>query len=77
MKQKDLAVILAVVFFAAVASLLLTKSLFVSKKDRELSAQVVEPITSNFNEPDKTVFNAQAINPTQLIQIGDGKADPF
>lgn len=78
MKQKDIVVIVAVAFFAAVVSLLLTQTIFVSKKSRELTAETVRPINSQFNEPDKSVFNSEAINPTQLIQIGDNtNSSPF
>ena len=78
MKQKDIAVIIAVAFFAAVVSLLLTQTIFVSKDRKELTAETVEPISSQFNEPDKAVFNKDAINPTQLIQIGDSNnTSPF
>lgn len=78
MKQKDIAVIIAVAFFAAVISLLLTQTLFVSKDKKELTAQKVQPLSSEFNQPDNTVFNENAINPTQLIQIGDSNnSQPF
>lgn len=78
MKQKDIAVIVAVGLFAAIFSVLITKTIFVSDKHRNLSAEVVEPINSEFKQPDKNVFNPEAINPTQLIQIGDStKATPF
>lgn len=72
MKQKDIALIIVVAFFAAIFSLLLTKAVFVSSDKKQLSAETVDPISSEFNEPDKRVFNEGAINPTQLIQIGDG-----
>ena len=71
MKQKDIALIVVVGFFAAIVSLLLTQTIFVTRENRELKAEVVEPISAEFNEPDKSVFNENAVNPTQLIQIGD------
>jgi mannitol-specific phosphotransferase system IIBC component len=78
MKQKDVALILVVIFFAAVVSLVVTKTIFVPDKHKQLQAEVVEPIKSEFREPDKTVFNENAINPTQLIQIGDNNnTTPF
>ena len=70
MKQKDIALIIVVMFFSAILSLLITQALFSTKGKKSLSAEIVEPITAEFREPDKTVFNADAINPTQLIQIG-------
>lgn len=78
MKQKDIAVIIAAGFVAAIFSLLLTQAIFVPKKNKQLSAEVVDPINAEFNEPDKSVFNPEAINPTQLIQIGDNtNSTPF
>lgn len=71
MKQKDIVVIIVVGFLAAIVALLLTQALFVTKKDRELTAEIVEPISAEFSQPDKAVFNSDAINPTQLIKIGD------
>ena len=78
MKQKDFVLIVAVALFAAVVSLLLTQAIFVSKDKKELTSEVVEPISAEFKEPDKNVFNENAVNPTQLIQIGDGdNSTPF
>lgn len=71
MKAKDIALIAAVALFAAVVSLLLTRTIFVTNDKREITAEVVEPINSEFKVPDGGVFNDNAVNPTQLIQIGD------
>jgi archaellin len=71
MKRKDIAVIIVVAVFAGVISILITSTLFVGKKGKELKAETVSAITSDFQKPDPKVFNQNAINPTQLIQIGD------
>ena len=63
MKQKDIVLIIVVGFFAAVFSLVLTQTLF-SKKNHELTAEKVEPISSQFNQPDQKVFNRRRL--TQL-----------
>lgn len=70
MKQKDIALIIVVIFFSAIISFAITQMLFSTKGNKSLSAEIVEPINAEFKEPDKTVFNGDAINPTQLIQIG-------
>lgn len=70
MKQKDVALIIIVAFVAGVISLVLSNTLFKSA-ERNLQAQTVQPITPDFQTPDKAVFNENAINPTKLIQIGD------
>jgi hypothetical protein len=78
MKQKDIAVIVAAGLIAAIFSLILTQVVFVPKDHKELKAEVIDPISSEFTQPDKSVFNQNAINPTQLIQIGDGtNPSPF
>lgn len=77
MKRKDISLIVVVAIVSAVISLLVTNMLFGSNK-RNLTAETVEPISSEFKTPDKTVFNEQAINPTQLIQIGENdNPSPF
>jgi len=77
-KQKDVAMLLIVIFVAGVFSFVVSKIFFTSSKNRNYSVQVVEPISEEFQQPDKRVFNEQAINPTQLIQIGDStNPQPF
>jgi mannitol-specific phosphotransferase system IIBC component len=78
MKQKDISLILVVAVLAVIFSLVLSQTIFVTDKQKKLTAEVVEPIRSDFKEPDKAVFNENAINPTQLIQIGNNsKTNPF
>lgn len=77
MKQKDLILIVVVGFISVIFSLLLTN--FVIKPSKhDLQAPKVDPISDSFKEPDKTYFNERSLDPTRLIQIGDGSnTDPF
>lgn len=78
MKQKDIVVILVAGFVAAVISIFVSQALFVPKKTKNLTAEKVNPISAQFNEPDKEVFNDTSIDPTQLIKIGDNNnTNPF
>ncbi len=78
MKQKDVALIIVVVFFSAVISILVSKVIFTSSGQRSLTAEVVEPIDPTFKQPDSAFFNERSINPTQLIKIGDdSNSQPF
>jgi len=78
MKQKDIALILVIVFFSAILSFAVSKFLFTSSKDRQQEVEVVYAISSDFPEPDKRYFNSKSINPTQLIEIGNSSnPDPF
>jgi hypothetical protein len=78
MKQKDVALILVIVFVGALVSLFVSKLIFASPKNRQQSVEVVQPITANFPQPDTTYFNSSAIDPTKLISIGqNSNTNPF
>ncbi|HEX5744180.1 MAG TPA: hypothetical protein VFX84_01895 [Candidatus Saccharimonadales bacterium] len=78
MKQKDIALIIVIVFFSAVVSLFISKSIFASPENRQQEVEVVQPITADFPEPDPDYFNDKAFDPTQQINIGQGgNPDPF
>ena len=78
MKQKDIALIIVVAAVSAVLSFIASGWLFGKPADREQKAEVVDVITSDFSLPDNKYFNASAIDPTQLIQIGDANnPNPF
>jgi len=78
MKQKDIALIIIVVFFSAIFSYFVSSAIFVSPKDRKQKVEVVQPITSDFPKPDERFFNDSAFDPTQTIIIGENaNTDPF
>lgn len=78
MRQKDLAIILAVAFFSAVLGLVLSRLVFAKPADRNQQVEVVLPISAEFPQPDKRYFNAQSLDPTQPIAIGNGtNPEPF
>lgn len=72
MKQKDIALIIVVVAVSGVVSFFVAQFLFLKPEDRQVKAEYVQPITDTFTQPDKKYFNANSIDPTQPIQIGDG-----
>lgn len=78
MKQKDIALILVIIFISAVISLFVSKAIFTSPKNRNQKAEVVQPITADFPVPDTRYFNSQAFDPTKAITIGqNANANPF
>lgn len=78
MKQKDILLVAVVVFISAIVSLILSNILISSPKNRQTKVEVVQKITNDFPKPDSKYFNAQAIDPTKLIQIGDNQnPQPF
>ncbi len=78
MKQKDITLIIVVVFVSGVLSMLISNVFISSPKDRKTQVEVVDSISSDFKEPDKKIFNSEAIDPTQNIQIGENpNLQPF
>jgi hypothetical protein len=75
MKQKDIALIIVIVFVSAVVSLLLSNAIFASPKDRKQEVEVVQPISPDLPKPDPQYFNNQAFDPTRTITI-DKNANP-
>jgi hypothetical protein len=78
MKQKDIALILVLVFVSGVVSFLLSGWIFARPADRKQKSEIVDVITSDFSQPDSKFFNSNSIDPTQLIQIGNSNnPNPF
>jgi hypothetical protein len=78
MKQKDLALIIVIAFIGAIASLFVSKLIFVSPKDRQQQVEVVQPITADFPQPSPAYFNSSSIDPTKVITIGqNANSNPF
>lgn len=70
MKQKDMIVLLVIVFIAGFASYFVSKSLFSGDKTK-VQVKRVQAIDPDFNEPSDKYYNGDSVNPTQTITIGD------
>jgi outer membrane murein-binding lipoprotein Lpp len=75
MKKNDMLIIAVIVIVATVFSSIVAGKIFNSTKKHNLTAPDVQTIDSNF--PDikndtaySSFLNSQALDPTQLIQIG-------
>jgi ABC-type anion transport system duplicated permease subunit len=78
MKQKDLALILVIAVIGGIASIFVSKIIFVNPKNREQQVEVVQPITADFPPPSSAYFNSNALDPTELITIGsNANPNPF
>jgi len=77
MKQKDIAVIVAVTLFAAIASFFIANKVFVTAKNRQQTSPVVDVITSTMASPDKRFFNSDSINPTRNSSTTGTNQTPF
>jgi hypothetical protein len=78
MKQKDLPIIIIVVFISAVLSFFVSKALFASGSSHQQQVDIAQSISATFPAPDATYFNSSAVDPTQLIQVGtNNNTNPF
>jgi hypothetical protein len=78
MKQKDIALLVVIIFISAIISLFVSKAIFGSPKSRTQQVEVIQPITADFPVPDTRYFNNSAFDPTQLITIGqNSNSNPF
>ena len=76
MKKHDLMLIGLVAFIAIIFSFIISNSIFGNQKKNAIKVPVVTPISSKFPLPQtddnyKPFFNSNALDPTQLIQIGN------
>lgn len=78
MKRNDIALIILIVSVSAVVTYFIGKAIIGDSSAKQVTAEVVGPITANLTAPSKTIFNKDAINPTVVIQIGSpSNQQPF
>lgn len=78
MKQKDIALILVIAIVSGAISFFVARTLFATDKDRQMKAEVVDALSTEFEQPSNKYFNSNSINPTLQIQIGnDVNVNPF
>jgi hypothetical protein len=83
MKRKDFMILGAAAVIAAIFSIILSGALLGSPKKNAIKVPKVDTINALFPSPQtddtyKPFFNQKAIDPTQLIQIGNQiNAAPF
>lgn len=78
MNSKDRLLIISVALASGLFAFFIANFLFGGEKKFNLKAPTVSAITSDFKAPNPKYFNANAINPTQDITIGDqSNTKPF
>ena len=71
MKKSDWAAIILIVALVGIASYFVVGALMPSPSEDPQSVPIATEITSDIVEPSKEIFNADAINPTVRITIGN------
>ncbi len=78
LQQKDLIIIIVAVFCGLLLAYVSNKYLFSNAGSKNTQVDVVPVIKTDFPRPSSTYFNAQAVDPTQIINIGpNNSTQPF
>jgi hypothetical protein len=74
MKKTDIAMIILIAGVGVlVAYFVATNISFLKLPEKGVEVQTIQEITSDVQEPNKKIFNAEAINPTvEVVVGGDG-----
>lgn len=78
MKQKDIAIIIAVAGASTILAVIVAGFIFKGPDKQGTKVMVLDSISSNFPVTDKTFFNDQSIDSTQTVTIGsNNNVQPF
>lgn len=71
MKQSDIATIILVASISVITAYFVASSVIVQPTGESATVKTMAPISSEVENPDPKIFNANAINPTVQIEIGN------
>lgn len=78
MKQKDIALIVAVAGISTIIAFIVGSLLFGGSKARSTTISIVDSVSSQFPTADSRYFNNESINPTRNVTIGtNNNPKPF
>jgi ABC-type cobalt transport system substrate-binding protein len=70
MKKTDIAMIVLIASVVMLIAFFTTRAVFGGVANESVKVQTIESIDSSIQEPDKAIFNENAINPTVEVQVG-------
>jgi spore maturation protein SpmB len=71
MKRSDVAAVILIASISIAAAYFVANSLIGTPTSESVKVKTASPISSDISEPDKDIFNKDAINPTVEVVIGD------
>lgn len=71
MKRSDIVSIILVASVGMIATFFLGQAVLGDPNEKSVSYKVVQEITDDLQMPDEEVFNADAVNPTVEVYVGD------
>lgn len=76
MKKSDIAMIIFIASISMLVAYFVANSILGDTQSQSVKVKTAEPISATVEEPDPTVFNLNAINPTVEVIIGGDNAAP-
>ena len=70
MKKSDIAMIILIASISMLVAYFAAKGLVGDVKSQSVKVKTAEPINATVDQPDPTIFNTNAINPTVEVIIG-------
>jgi len=70
MKKSDIAMIILIASISILISYFVAKAIIGDVQKESVKVKTADPITTDIVQPDTTVFNSNAINPTVEVIIG-------
>lgn len=71
MKQKDIALILVIAVVSGVLSFIVSGKIFVTPENRSQKVEVVDKISTDFQQPSEKYFNDTSVDPSQSVEVGE------
>lgn len=74
MKNSDIAALILIASLSVIVAYFVANAVIGSPTGGNAKVKTIAPISSEITQPDKSIFNSDAINPTVEVEIGDSKA---
>ncbi|HUD07765.1 MAG TPA: hypothetical protein VMQ52_01665 [Candidatus Saccharimonadales bacterium] len=71
MKDKDIVVIISIVIVSSILSYVIASKVITTPANRQQHVPMIAQIVDQISQPSPTYFNAQSVDPTKLIYIGN------
>lgn len=75
MKKTDIAMIILIASVSVLVAYFVAKGIFGDNANQSVKVKTIDPISSQLVQPDTTVFNSSAINPTVEVTIGGSSSN--
>lgn len=75
MKKSDIAMIILIASVSILLAYFGAQAILGDIQNESVEVQTIDPITTEVVQPDASVFNSKAINPTVEVIIGDDQSD--